>query len=82
MYFAYILQSKKDQSFYTGHTDNIERRIKEHNCGKNKYTRNKAPWLLVKQETFLTRSEAMRRERQIKKMKSSKYIKDLIGSID
>ena len=62
MFFVYILQSQKDLSFYVGQTDNIERRIVEHNSSKNKYTKNKVPWKLVYKEFFVTRGEAMKRE--------------------
>ena len=46
MYYTYIIKSKKDGSFYVGITENTERRFKEHNCGKSKYTAKKIPWIL------------------------------------
>ncbi|OGF25647.1 hypothetical protein A2303_01150 [Candidatus Falkowbacteria bacterium RIFOXYB2_FULL_47_14] len=79
-YVVYILQSKKDLSYYIGHTDNPERRIEEHNRGKDKYTKSKIPWTLVRKEFFDTRGEAMTRENQIKRKKSRKYIDWLVGS--
>ena len=50
MYFVYILQSGKDGSFYTGMTENLSRRVHEHNAGHTPSTRHKAPFKLVHQE--------------------------------
>ncbi len=60
-----------DNSFYTGITKNISRRIDEHNQGDLKaarYTRARRPVRLVYQETVATRSEAAKREYEIKQM--------------
>ncbi|USN92440.1 MAG: GIY-YIG nuclease family protein [Candidatus Nomurabacteria bacterium] len=75
-YFVYILRCA-DGSFYTGYTTNIDKRVKEHNGEKGitksrlvgaKYTRSKRPVTLVHAEKFNTRSEAMRREYEIKQL--------------
>jgi putative endonuclease len=78
MFYVYILQSKKDKSYYIGQTDNLERRLEEHNRGKNIYTKGKAPWTLVYKEFFDTRAEAVKRESEIKKKKRRSYIEWLI----
>lgn len=66
--YTYIVECS-DGTFYTGWTTCIERRIKAHNSGKGaKYTRSRAPVTLRYLEAFETRSEAMRREIEIKKM--------------
>ena len=58
-----------DGSFYTGWTNNLERRVKAHNAGKGaKYTKSRKPVKLVYFETFLTKQEAMRREWEIKQL--------------
>lgn len=68
MNYTYILECK-DGSYYTGWTNNLEKRIEEHNSGKGaKYTRAKRPVTLVYFETFQTKEEAMRREYAIKHM--------------
>ena len=82
MYNTYIIQSEKNNSYYVGQTDNLEKRLAEHNRGKNKYTKNKIPWRLVYKESFETRGEAMKRENEIKKKKSRSYIEWLINSVD
>ncbi len=78
MYNIYIIQSEKNNSYYIGQTNDLERRIDEHNRGKDKYTRNKTPWKLVYKENFENRNEAIKRESGIKKKKSRSYIEWLI----
>lgn len=66
--YTYIVECS-DGTLYTGWTTCIERRIKEHNSGKGaKYTKSRAPVILRYLEDSKTRSEAMRREAEIKKM--------------
>lgn len=66
-HYIYIVQCK-DGTLYTGYTNNIEARIKKHNSGKGaKYTKTRRPVILVYQEGYETKSEAMKREYEIKK---------------
>ena len=68
-WYVYMLRCK-DGSLYTGYTDDPERRLAVHNSGKGaKYTRSRLPVILVYTETFADKSEALRREVAIKKMK-------------
>ena len=68
MNYTYILQCS-DQSLYTGWTNNLEQRIKQHNAGKgSRYTRSRCPVKLVYYETFETKEEAMSREWHIKRL--------------
>lgn len=69
MFYFYILRFS-DNSLYCGQTNNLERRIYEHNFDKNKsakYLRTKKPLKLVYFEKYTTLIEVMRRELQIKK---------------
>jgi putative endonuclease len=77
-YWVYILQSEKDGSYYIGYTSDLDERIRRHNHGKSSYTKARVPWKLIYQEVFTTRSEAMKREREIKRMKSREYIERLV----
>ncbi|MBL7960401.1 GIY-YIG nuclease family protein [bacterium] len=79
MYFVYILISEKTNRYYIGHTQNTPARLKEHNSGLSKSTKSDIPWNLAYQESFKTRSEAMKREREIKNRKSRKFIESLIS---
>jgi putative endonuclease len=78
--YCYILYSAKVNKYYVGSTTNIERRLEEHNRGKEKFTRTGLPWKLVYKEMFQELKQARERESQIKKMKSRKYIEALISS--
>src|SRR5690349_21065449 len=83
VYFVYIAECS-DGTYYTGYTDNIELREKEHNgLGKfpgAKYTRTRRPVKMVYSEDFQTRSFAMRRELELKKL-SHKQKHDLINNL-
>jgi putative endonuclease len=81
MYSTYILWSEKLQKYYIGHTDNLSRRITEHNTGKSKYTKLGKPWTLMYHEEFTTKVEAIRHEQEIKNRKSKKYIETIINKI-
>jgi len=75
MYYVYVLRSKKNGRFYTGHTDNLERRISEHNRGKSKSTFNRGPFELVYFESRPTRSQAVSREKFLKGGKGREFLK-------
>ena len=83
MFYTYILQSETNGRFYIGSTDDIERRLIEHNDpdykGSKTTKRIKGPWVVVYSESFETRSEAMKREKQIKSWKSRKAILELLS---
>ena len=68
MNYTYILRCG-DGSFYTGWTNNLEKRLEAHNAGRGgRYTRSRLPVKLVYSESFDTKNEAMRREAAIKKL--------------
>ena len=69
MYFVYILLSEKDNKRYIGFTDDIDRRLIEHNTGKVKSTKNRRPLKLIYLEQFENKSVAMKREKEIKNQK-------------
>lgn len=67
-HYFYVLECA-DQSFYAGYTTNPERREKEHNAGiGSKYTKARRPVRMIHQESYETRSEAMRAEAAFKKL--------------
>ena len=69
MNYTYIVRCN-DGTYYTGWTNDIEKRLKTHNEGKGaKYTKTRRPVTLVYYESFQTKEEAMRREWEIKQMK-------------
>jgi putative endonuclease len=78
MYYVYILQSSFSGKFYKGQTDNLSRRVKEHNNGEEKSTAPYLPWVLVWHTTVATRAEALKLERKLKNLTSSKRTLDFI----
>ncbi len=79
MPFTYILFSENLNKYYIGACVNLERRLYEHNIGRSKFTSTGIPWKIAYTEEYPTLIEAKKRERQIKNMKSKKYIEDLIA---
>jgi len=79
MNYTYIVECK-DGTLYTGWTNNLEKRIADHNDGKGaKYTRARKPVTLVYYETFEEKKEAMKREYEIKhlsRQEKKKLIED------
>lgn len=67
MFYVYVLQSTKDGSVYLGSTNNLKRRITEHNGGRGRSTKTGAPFHLVYYEAFRDESEARLRERNLKR---------------
>ncbi len=66
MHFVYLLQSRKDFSFYVGQTVDLKNRLKEHNDGKTYSTKNKIPWELIYCECFRSKKDALIREKKLK----------------
>ncbi len=76
MAWVYIPQNPQGR-FYIGQTENLAARIADHNredAFEGKFTRKNGPWTLIWKEEHPDRSSAMKRERQIKRMKSSAWI--------
>ncbi len=79
MFNVYIIQSDISGKYYIGCTDNLERRLHEHNKGLSKYTKNQRPWVLRYSEEYDNLSIARAREKQIKSWKSRTAIEKLIN---
>jgi len=80
MFYVYILYSASLDQFYSGSTDDLEDRLFRHRNSGSKSTKKTKDWELKYQEIYETRSEAVRREREIKKKKSRKYLEFLCKS--
>jgi len=76
MFYVYVLKNAQSMQ-YIGHTNNMERRINEHNSGLSPYTKGKGPWILFYKEEYETRSEAMKREKFLKTGKGRTFLKEL-----
>ena len=74
MWFIYILLCE-DNSLYTGLTNNLEKRFEAHKNGKGAiYTRSHKPLKIIYQEEFNTKSEALKRESEIKSWNKAKKL--------
>ena len=74
MFTVYILFSKGLQKYYTGQTQNMENRLREHNSGETKFIRSGKPWELICTKNVETRSEAIRLEKKIKIYGAKRYL--------
>ena len=78
-FHVYILQSESSGHFYVWQTKNVEERIAYHKANYSLALRNRGPWKLVHTEEYATRSEAVRRERYIKRQKERRFIEALLS---
>lgn len=81
MFYVYIIWSEELDRYYTGSTNNVEKRLKEHNRGKSRFTKKGIPWKLVKVEEFTSRQQAYKREFEIKSYKGGIQFKQLTGEV-
>ena len=79
-FYTYILQSELKSKYYTGQTQDIDKRLERHNAGKVKSTKNGIPWKLVTYFEFSTRKEAVIKEQQIKNRGVKRFLLDLQSS--
>ena len=68
-YKVYILFSKRLDKYYTGSCEDTSVRLNDHNTGRTISTKSGSPWVLKYFEEYSTRSEAMKRENEIKRKK-------------
>jgi putative endonuclease len=74
MYFVYVLFSKKLNKRYVGSTQDVDKRLSEHNHGKSKFTKAGIPWELIYKESFNTNVEARKREVFLKSGVGRKFL--------
>ena len=79
MFVVYVLYSYKFGKIYIGFTSNLEERLKSHNdLGVKGWTIKFRPWTLIYQELHATKSEAMKREKQLKSAAGREFVKSFI----
>ena len=84
MYIVYVLENSHSKKIYIGYTADLEKRLKRHNgelpTKKSSYTtKNKSNgiWIVIYKESFLLRSEAMKREKELKSSRGRAFIKNM-----
>lgn len=75
-YYVYVLLSEKDNQFYTGYTSNLEERLKAHEEGKVKSTKDRRPFQLIYFEGCLNQQDATHREKYLKTTYGKRYIRN------
>ena len=79
MFSIYVLKSLKNNKRYIGYTSKTpQERLKEHNSGKNNFTRQNRPFVLVYNERYETKTEAMKREIFLKSGQGRKFLDSII----
>ena len=79
MFNVYVLYSGKYDRIYIGYTSDLEKRLESHNVRATKgYTIRYRPWKLVYTEEFLTKPEAIKRERELKSSRGRSWIRNEI----
>jgi putative endonuclease len=75
MFYVYFLKSLKNGDLYIGSTENIDKRLAEHNSGKTKSTNFYRPWELLDYEEYESRSEAVKKEKFFKSHQQRNILK-------
>ncbi len=79
MFFVYILKSLKDNNLYIGRTNNLERRLREHNAGKVRSTKSRTPFVLLKHVETVSEYESVILEKEFKKGYKREELKKEFG---
>ena len=80
MFYTYILQSNKDNKFYTGYTKNLKLRFEQHQKGLIKSTKNRRPLKLIYYESCLNQQDATHREKYFKTYLGKMFLKNRLKS--
>jgi putative endonuclease len=83
MFYVYFLKSVVNSRYYIGHTNDINSRLRKHNNGNVRSTRDLRPWMLLGFEVYEKRNEARWREHELKNQgtKRNRFIKSLEENI-
>jgi putative endonuclease len=79
-YYVYVLKSTADGNFYVGFTNDLKRRVAEHNDGKVRSTAARRPLELVYYEACRNQTDATKREKYLKTAWGKRYIKSRLAS--
>ena len=77
MFVVYVLKSKIAKKSYVGVTNDMERRLKEHNAGKHFYTKRYTPWEVIHKEEFGNFPDAKNREKYLKSTTGRRFLKKI-----
>ena len=80
MYYVYVLKSLKNGKLYKGFTEDLKRRLREHNSGNSTFSRNNRPWELIYYEAFRLKENAKNEEKFLKSGKGRERLKYLLNN--
>ena len=76
-FYVYILFSETLNQYYTGSTQDLNKRVNDHNNGWSKHTSKGIPWVLLYSLIFESRTEALQKENTIKKRGAKRFLADV-----
>lgn len=76
MFYTYILKSKKNGRLYTGSTNDLRKRLKQHNDGKSTFTKRDKPYKIIYYEACINENDARSRELYLKSGMGKRYLKN------
>ncbi len=76
MFYTYVLRNKKDKRWYTGCTNDLRKRFKEHNEDQNDSTKGRGPFEIIYCEICLNEHDAYTREKYLKTGMGKRYLKN------
>ena len=79
-HYTYILKSQKDGKMYTGYTEDLRKRLSQHNKGLSNYTKGRGPFDLIYYEACLLEDKARSRELFLKSGMGKRYLKNRLGA--
>jgi len=79
-HYTYILKSQKDGKMYTGYTEDLRKRLIQHNKGLSNYTKDRGPFDLIYYEACLLEDKARSRELFLKSGMGKRYLKNRLGA--
>jgi putative endonuclease len=77
-YYTYVLKSRLDNKLYIGYTSDLKRRLREHNDGQEKSTRDRKPFDLIYYEACLNLEGSIKREKYFKTGFGRRFLKSRI----
>ena len=77
MISVYVLKSLLSRKSYVGATNNLRRRLSEHNAGKMAYSKKYRPWVVIYSENYATLAEARKREKYFKSGAGRRFLKKI-----
>ena len=77
-YYVYVLESLKNNDLYVGCTNDLRKRLQEHNRGLNFSTKPCKPWYIIHYEAYRNKQDAERRENYLKTSQGARLLKRML----